>query len=129
MLDLFSVQSIPLAVKILYTLFVCVVLPTYWRHYGPANFLWFSDLALPLFLHQTFGEYQLGIRTSQRPATEDLPRHIFGAAFSCSADLHLLTDTLAPTRGHAKMIGGTNCVPTAMTLMQRSELPGTRNDN
>jgi hypothetical protein len=46
MLDLFSAQPIPLAVKILYTLFVCVLLPTYWRHYGPANFLWFSDLAL-----------------------------------------------------------------------------------
>lgn len=46
MLDLFSAQPIPLAVKILYTLFVCVLLPTYWRHYWPANFLWFSDLAL-----------------------------------------------------------------------------------
>jgi hypothetical protein len=46
--DIFSGGEIPLAVKIAYTLFVCVLVPTYWRHYGPANFLWFSDLALLL---------------------------------------------------------------------------------
>jgi hypothetical protein len=28
------------------TAFVAVLVPVYWRHYGPANFLWFSDLAL-----------------------------------------------------------------------------------
>ena len=37
---------IPLWLKISYTLFVCVLVPVYWRHYGPANFLWFSDIAL-----------------------------------------------------------------------------------
>jgi hypothetical protein len=26
--------------------FVAVLVPVYWRHYGPGNFLWFSDLAL-----------------------------------------------------------------------------------
>lgn len=41
-------REIPLPVKVLYTLFVCVLVPVYWRHYGPANFLWFSDLALLL---------------------------------------------------------------------------------
>jgi hypothetical protein len=25
---------------------VSVVVPTYWRQYGPGNFLWFSDVAL-----------------------------------------------------------------------------------
>ena len=45
---LFSGQEIPLPVKVLYTLFVCALVPVYWRHYGPANFLWFSDLALLL---------------------------------------------------------------------------------
>src|SRR5438045_5291240 len=35
-----------LGLKIGYTLFVCVVVPIYWRQYGPANFLWFSDIAL-----------------------------------------------------------------------------------
>jgi hypothetical protein len=43
---LVSGRDIPLAVKVPYTLFVCVLVPVYWRHYGPANFLWFSDLAL-----------------------------------------------------------------------------------
>ena len=37
---------IPIWLKIAYTLFVCVLVPTYWRQYGPANFLWFSDIAL-----------------------------------------------------------------------------------
>ena len=32
--------------KIGYTLFVCLLVPSYWRQYGPANFLWFSDIAL-----------------------------------------------------------------------------------
>lgn len=37
---------IPIWLKIAYTLFVCLVVPIYWRQYGPANFLWFSDIAL-----------------------------------------------------------------------------------
>jgi len=37
---------IPLWLKVSYTLFVCFLVPVYWRHYGPANFLWFSDIAL-----------------------------------------------------------------------------------
>jgi hypothetical protein len=39
-------QVIPFSAELFYTLFVCVLVPTYWRHYGVANFLWFSDLAL-----------------------------------------------------------------------------------
>ena len=37
---------ISLGLKIGYTLFVCVLVPIYWSQYGPANFLWFSDIAL-----------------------------------------------------------------------------------
>jgi len=37
---------IPLGLKIIYTLFVCALVPIYWRQYGPVNFLWFSDIAL-----------------------------------------------------------------------------------
>ena len=29
-----------------YSLFVAVLVPVYWVHYGPGNFLWFSDIAL-----------------------------------------------------------------------------------
>ena len=39
---------IPIWLKILYTLFVCALIPIYWRQYGPVNFLWFSDIALLL---------------------------------------------------------------------------------
>ena len=39
-------EAIPLWLKIVYTLFVCLLVPVYWRRYGPANFLWFSDIAL-----------------------------------------------------------------------------------
>jgi len=38
--------QLPLWIKIGYTLFVVLLVPVYLRHYGPANFLWFSDVAL-----------------------------------------------------------------------------------
>jgi hypothetical protein len=41
-----SVELIPLWLKIVYTLFLCVLVPIYWVHWGPKNFLWFSDIAL-----------------------------------------------------------------------------------
>ena len=37
---------IPLGLKVIYTVFVCALVPIYWRQYGAANFLWFSDIAL-----------------------------------------------------------------------------------
>ena len=37
---------IPLWLKIVYTLFLCVLVPVYWVSWGPKNFLWFSDIAL-----------------------------------------------------------------------------------
>jgi hypothetical protein len=36
----------PLWLKIALGGFVAVLVPVYWRHYGPQNFLWLSDLAL-----------------------------------------------------------------------------------
>lgn len=40
------------AVKYLLTIFMIVLVPVYWRHYGPLNFLWLSDIGLFL---TTFG--------------------------------------------------------------------------
>ena len=40
-----SGEPIALGVKVAYTLFLAVLVPVYWAHYGPANFLWFSDIA------------------------------------------------------------------------------------
>jgi hypothetical protein len=39
-------ELIPPWIKIVYTLFLCVLVPVYWVHWGPRNFLWFSDIAL-----------------------------------------------------------------------------------
>lgn len=39
-------HEIPLWLKLSYTLFVGVLVPVYWKQYGPGNFLWFSDIAL-----------------------------------------------------------------------------------
>jgi hypothetical protein len=38
-------HPIPLWIKLPYTLLALIILPVYWYHYGPANFLWFSDIA------------------------------------------------------------------------------------
>ena len=39
-------EQIHLGIKVGYTLFLLVLVPVYWAHYGPKNFLWFSDIAL-----------------------------------------------------------------------------------
>ncbi len=50
---------IPLWIKILYSLFLCVLVPVYWQHYGPANFLWASDIALFIVLAALWSERPL----------------------------------------------------------------------
>lgn len=40
-----TLPPVPLWVKIPYTVLVLAVIAVYWRMYGPANFLWFSDIA------------------------------------------------------------------------------------
>ncbi len=37
---------IPIWLKLSFTLMVIIIVPIYWKHWGPKNFLWFSDLAL-----------------------------------------------------------------------------------
>jgi hypothetical protein len=37
---------VPLPLKIVYTLYLGILVPAYWIHWGPKNFLWFSDIAL-----------------------------------------------------------------------------------
>lgn len=41
-----SGQQIDLWIKISYSIFVLILIPVYWKHWGPGNFLWFSDIAL-----------------------------------------------------------------------------------
>ncbi len=42
--------AIPLWLKLTYTAFMAVLIPVYWHHYGPTNFLYFCDVALLLTL-------------------------------------------------------------------------------
>ena len=39
-------RACPLWFKLAYTLMVLLIIPLYWREYGPGNLLWFSDIAL-----------------------------------------------------------------------------------
>jgi hypothetical protein len=39
-------DNLPLWVKYCYTGFIAILVPVYWWHYGPANFLWGSNVAL-----------------------------------------------------------------------------------
>lgn len=39
-------RTLPLWLKLAYTLMVLFIIPLYWREYGPGNLLWFSDIAL-----------------------------------------------------------------------------------
>jgi hypothetical protein len=43
-----SRSKIPLPAKLIVSAFLAVLLPVYWRAYGPTNFLWFCDAALVL---------------------------------------------------------------------------------
>jgi len=41
---------LPLWLKLAYTAFMAVLVPVYWRNYGPTNFLYFCDVALMITL-------------------------------------------------------------------------------
>jgi len=46
----FRGARLPLWLKLAYTAFMAVLIPVYWSHYGPTNFLYFCDVALLLTL-------------------------------------------------------------------------------
>ncbi|QGM96308.1 hypothetical protein [Methylocystis parvus] len=43
-------RSVPLPLKLGFTVFMAVLIPVYWTNYGPTNFLYFCDMALLLTL-------------------------------------------------------------------------------
>jgi len=51
--------SIPKAVKVAFTAFMAVLVPSYWHFYGPTNFVYFCDLALILTLIGIWAESAL----------------------------------------------------------------------
>jgi hypothetical protein len=52
-------RRIPQAIKFAYTIFVAVLVPFYLDYYGPANFLWFCDIALLLTVPALWWENRL----------------------------------------------------------------------
>lgn len=61
-LELISTNNktrLPLALKLAFTAFMAVLVPVYWTKYGPANFLYFCDLALILTLVAVWFENRL----------------------------------------------------------------------
>ena len=51
--------AISLYLRVPYTVFVCVLVPVYWVAYGPANFLWGSNIALFVTLVAIWTENRL----------------------------------------------------------------------
>ncbi len=57
--NLLASTVVPLSLKVAWTAMVLSIVLVYWRHRGPANFLWFSDIAFlalvpGLWLESTF---------------------------------------------------------------------------
>lgn len=52
-------RRIPLRLKLVFTAFLCVLIPVYWRGYGPANFLWACDIGLFVTLFALWRESAL----------------------------------------------------------------------
>jgi hypothetical protein len=46
MLEPATVETLTIAFRVLFTVLVVVIVPVYFVKYGPANFLWFSDIGL-----------------------------------------------------------------------------------
>jgi hypothetical protein len=54
-----SSRRIPVAIRMAFTAFMAVLVPVYWKQYGPTNFLYFCDLALFITLAAMWLENRL----------------------------------------------------------------------
>jgi len=50
MIETQKINNIPLSLKVVYSIFMAVLIPFYWYTYGPTNFLYFCDVAIILTL-------------------------------------------------------------------------------
>src|SRR6478672_5960354 len=82
-----TAHRIPLWLKLAYTAFMAVLVPVYWRSYGPTNFLYFCDIALILTLAGVWLESALlvsmcavGMVLPQMLWVLDFVLHFFGAS-------------------------------------------------
>ena len=88
-----TASRVPLGLKLAYTAFMAVLIPVYWRYYGPTNFLYFCDVALILTLIAIWPENALlismcavGILVPQALWVADFLAHATGVPLTGMAD-------------------------------------------
>src|SRR6266571_6116529 len=69
-------RKIPLWIKLPYTAFLAVLIPFYWRTYGPVNFLWFCDVALLVTLPALWLESPFLSSMRSEEHTSELQSHV-----------------------------------------------------
>jgi hypothetical protein len=99
-------NRIPLWVKLAYTAFMLVLVPVYWKNYGPTNFLYFCDTALLITLVCVWIESPLlasmcavGIIGSQTLWVIDFVLNIFGIKLTGLTDYMFMADHSLFLRG------------------------------
>jgi hypothetical protein len=99
-------NRIPLWVKLAYTAFMAVLVPVYWKNYGPTNFLYFCDTALLITLVGIWIESPLlvsmcavGIIGSQTLWVIDFILNIFGVKLTGLTDYMFMADHSLFLRG------------------------------
>jgi len=99
-------NRIPLWVKLAYTAFMAVLVPVYWKNYGPTNFLYFCDTALLITLVGVWIESPLlasmcavGIIGSQTLWVLDFVLNIFGVKLTGLTDYMFMADHSLFLRG------------------------------
>lgn len=99
-------RLLPLWLKVAYTAFLAVMVPVYWRDYGPTNFLYFCDVAAFLTLVALWRESSLlasiaavGILLPQLGWVIDLLLHFAGLKLTGMSDYMFDAKIPAFTRG------------------------------
>jgi hypothetical protein len=97
---------LPLPLKVAYTAFMAILVPVYWRNYGPTNFLYFCDVALFLTLVAVWIESPLlasmcavGILASQTLWVIDFLSNFVGLPLTGMTDYMFMADHSLFLRG------------------------------
>ena len=92
-------SRLPLWLKLAYTAFMAVLIPVYWRNYGPTNFLYFCDVALIITLVGIWMESPLlvsmcavGILASQALWVVDFLSNLIGVPLTGMTDYMFAAD-------------------------------------
>jgi hypothetical protein len=99
-------SRLPLWLKLAYTAFMAVLVPVYWRYYGPTNFLYFCDVALMITLVGIWIESPLlvsmcavGILASQALWVVDFISNLIGVPLTGMTDYMFAADHSLFLRG------------------------------